>query len=78
MGAIGAALVAMLAALTLLPALLAVLGPRVNALSLQRVFRRASIAGRTNEARGAWYRLSQAVMQCTGRFRWRWGCWPSS
>src|SRR5262249_23700927 len=42
LGAIGAVLVAMLAALTILPAILAVLGQRVNALSLQRVFRRSA------------------------------------
>lgn len=66
LGAIGAVLVAMLAALTILPAILALLGRRVNALSIQRLFRnviqsrRASSMG---EARGAWYRLSQAVMR---------------
>src|SRR6266487_6857730 len=42
MGAIAATLVAMLAALTILPALLAVLGHRINALSIQRLFRRKS------------------------------------
>ena len=40
LGAIGAVLVAMLAALTILPAILALLGPRVNALSLRHLFRR--------------------------------------
>jgi RND superfamily putative drug exporter len=40
LGAIGAVLVAMLAALTILPALLAILGRRVNALSLGGVMRR--------------------------------------
>jgi RND superfamily putative drug exporter len=67
LGAIGAVLVAMLAALTILPAILAVLGPRVNALSLQRLVRRRAVSSapsaRTSEARGAWYRLSQAVMR---------------
>jgi uncharacterized membrane protein YdfJ with MMPL/SSD domain len=64
LGAIGAVLVAMLAALTILPALLAVLGRRVNALSIQRLFRRSSSNGQgASEARGAWYRLSQTVMR---------------
>lgn len=64
LGAIGAVLVAMLAALTILPALLAVLGRRVNALSIQRFFSRPSSNARSaGEARGAWYRLSQTVMR---------------
>jgi RND superfamily putative drug exporter len=62
LGAISAVLVAMLAALILLPALLAILGRRVNSLSLQRLFRRT--ATRPNrETQGAWYRLSQFVMR---------------
>jgi preprotein translocase subunit SecF len=62
LGAISAVLVAMLAALILLPALLAILGRRVNSLSLQRLFRRS--AARPNcETQGAWYRLSQFVMR---------------
>jgi len=56
------ALAAMLVSLTLLPALLAALGPRVNALSLKRwqvaLHREAS-----QERGGFWYRLSQAVMR---------------
>ena len=64
LGAIGAVLVAMLAALTILPALLAVLGRRVNALSIQRFFRRSSSnSQQAGDARGAWYRLSQTVMR---------------
>ena len=64
LGAIGAVLVAMMAALTILPALLAVLGRRVNALSIQRFFRRSSANARNaGDARGAWYRLSQTVMR---------------
>jgi trehalose monomycolate/heme transporter len=62
LGAIGAVLVAMLSSLTLLPAILAALGPRVNALSVQRLFRRGGAAQRS-EARGAWYRLSRLVMR---------------
>jgi RND superfamily putative drug exporter len=62
LGAISAVLVAMLAALILLPAMLAILGRRVNSLSLQRLFRRS--ATRPNhETQGAWYRLSQFVMR---------------
>jgi uncharacterized membrane protein YdfJ with MMPL/SSD domain len=63
LGAIGAVLVAMLAALTILPALLAVLGTRVNALSLQRLVRRSSAQRQTGEAHGAWFRLSNLVMR---------------
>jgi len=56
----------MLAALTILPALLAVLGHRVNALSLQRLFRRTSSFQRKErsiETSGAWYRISEMVMR---------------
>ena len=66
MGAIAATLVAMLAALTILPALLAVLGHRINALSLRRLFRRTSSFQRKEtsiETRGAWYRISEMVMR---------------
>jgi trehalose monomycolate/heme transporter len=66
MGGIAATLVAMLAALTILPALLAVLGHRINALSLQRLFRRRSSSQRNDmsvETKGVWYRISVIVMQ---------------
>ncbi|HEX9133009.1 MAG TPA: MMPL family transporter, partial [Ktedonobacteraceae bacterium] len=66
MGAIAATLVAMLAALTILPALLAVLGHRVNALSIQRLLRRNSSSQRqvtSTETRGAWFRISEMVMR---------------
>ncbi len=66
LGAIGAVLVAMLAALTILPAILAILGRRVNAISIQRLFRniiRSRRAASMGEAHGAWYRLSQTVMR---------------
>lgn len=63
-GAIASILVVLLASLTLLPALLAVLGMRVNALSLQRLFRRSNSSARTRtEQRGGWYRLSETVMR---------------
>lgn len=65
MGAIAATLVAMLAALTILPALLALLGHRVNALSIQRLFRRNSSQRQvaSTETRGAWFRISETVMR---------------
>ena len=64
MGTIAATLVALLASLTILPAVLALLGKRVNAFSIQRLFQRASSRSTvgSNEVRGIWYRLSQAVM----------------
>lgn len=64
-GGMSAVLIAMLAALTLLPALLAMLGPKVDALSvrpwLRRVFRRAPAT--TTSDHGAWYRIAQSVMK---------------
>jgi trehalose monomycolate/heme transporter len=63
MGAIGAVLVAMLAALTILPALLGILGRRVNALSIQRLFRRGAQRMAVSDQHGAWYRISQFVMR---------------
>jgi RND superfamily putative drug exporter len=58
-GGVATVLVDMLAALTVLPALLAVLGPRVNAL---RVRRHAPRAAR-DEQSGAWYRIARSVMR---------------
>jgi uncharacterized membrane protein YdfJ with MMPL/SSD domain len=60
---IAGAIVALLAAtlaLTVLPALLAVLGPRVNALSPKRLRRAAQRDARPARS-GAWYRLAQFV-----------------
>ena len=57
-GGVATVLVDMLAALTVLPALLAVLGPRVNALRIRRSAGRA-----TTEAAGGWYRLAASVMR---------------
>ncbi len=48
-----------LAALTVLPALLAVLGHRINALRIRRSVRRPV----HDEASGAWYRLAASVMR---------------
>ncbi|MGY1606333.1 MULTISPECIES: MMPL family transporter [unclassified Geodermatophilus] len=59
-GGMSAVLIAMLAALTLLPALLAVLGPRVDALAVPWRRRRAATAG---AGRGGWERLARAVMR---------------
>jgi uncharacterized membrane protein YdfJ with MMPL/SSD domain len=66
LGAIGAVLVAMIAALTILPAILALLGQRINALSIVGLFRRVFPSRRTTDtaqATGVWYRLSQTVMR---------------
>jgi trehalose monomycolate/heme transporter len=64
MGAIAAIIVVMLTALTLLPAMLALLGTRVNSLSFQRLFRRRRTQTPVgSEQHGAWYRLSEAVMR---------------
>ena len=58
-GGVATVLVDMLAALTLMPALLAVLGPRVNALRVRRSVRRTAVP----EDRGAWYRIARSVMR---------------
>jgi uncharacterized membrane protein YdfJ with MMPL/SSD domain len=64
-GGMAAVLVAMVGALTVLPALLAVLGHRVNSLSirplLRRVARRPSPAAATSG--GAWTRIARSVMR---------------
>ena len=64
MGIAGAltALIAAALALTVLPALLAVLGPRVNALAPARLQRAAERNARPAQ-QGGWYRLSQLVMR---------------
>ena len=58
-GGVATVLVDMLAALTVLPALLAVLGPRVNALRV----RRSAGRPRASETSGGWYRLAHSVMR---------------
>jgi RND superfamily putative drug exporter len=66
---IAGSLVALLAAalaLVVLPALLTVLGPRVNALSPKWLQRRADRDARPDE-HGFWYRLSHLVMRRPGR-----------
>jgi RND superfamily putative drug exporter len=67
-GGVATVLVDMLAALTVMPALLAVLGPRVNSLRV-RPRRRATASpgaglGPADEVGGAWYRLARSVMRC--------------
>ncbi|MFD8002287.1 MMPL family transporter [Streptomyces mirabilis] len=64
LGGLSAVVVAMVAALTVLPALLAVLGPRVEALSVRRLIRRPPPALPQDEvAHGFWYRLAHSIMR---------------
>ena len=66
---IGGVLVALLAstvALTLLPAVLMLLGPRVNALAPRRLQRAREREARGEDS-GGWYRLSRFVMRRPGR-----------
>ena len=58
-GGVATVLIDMIAALTVLPALLAVLGPKVNSLRIRRSVQRPPAA----EASGRWYRLAQSVMR---------------
>jgi uncharacterized membrane protein YdfJ with MMPL/SSD domain len=61
---VAAVSVAMLAALVLLPALLGMLGPKVDALSVRRLFRRGTRAARPVETNtGGWYRIARSVMR---------------
>ncbi|MEO7021242.1 MAG: MMPL family transporter [Ktedonobacteraceae bacterium] len=57
-----AAVAALLTSLVLLPIFLAILGRRVNALSLQRLFKRRR-SPRLEEQRGFWYWLAHSVMK---------------
>jgi uncharacterized membrane protein YdfJ with MMPL/SSD domain len=65
-GGVLVALAAALVSLTLLPALLVALGPKVNALSPKR-WRLAMHRDAAHVQEGAWYRLSQTVMKRPGR-----------
>src|SRR5580698_2934220 len=58
-GGVATVAVDVLAALVVLPALLAVLGHRVNALRIRRAVQRAP----RDEASGGWYRLARSVMR---------------
>ncbi|MQY03565.1 MMPL family transporter [Actinomadura macrotermitis] len=60
-GGVATVFVCMLGALTVLPALLAVLGPRVNALRVRG--RRAETAPAAAREGGWWYRLAHSVMR---------------
>jgi len=62
-GGIAAVLIAMMAALTVLPALLAVLGHRIDALSVRPALRRLVPRRSVRTGPGAWYRLAKAVMR---------------
>jgi trehalose monomycolate/heme transporter len=75
LGAAAAVLVAMLTSITLLPAILALLGPRINALSLTRLFRRRqsairnrvpAAAGESAIDQGFWSRTARFVMRRPG------------
>jgi RND superfamily putative drug exporter len=65
-GGVLVALIAMALALVALPAVLAVLGPRVNALAPARLQRAAARDARPDQS-GVWYRLSQFVARRPGR-----------
>ena len=65
-GGVMVALIAAVVALVVLPAILALLGERVNALSPRRL-RRAAEAEARGDRSGFWYRLSQFVMRRPGR-----------
>src|ERR1700683_1553513 len=58
-GGVATVLVDMLAALTVMPALLAVFGPKVNALRIRSTVQRMPAA----EGTGRWYRLASSVMR---------------
>ena len=58
-GGVATVLVDMLAALTVMPALLAVFGRNVNALRIRRTVRRPPLA----EGTGTWYRIARSVMR---------------
>jgi RND superfamily putative drug exporter len=65
-GGVMVALLAAAVALVVLPAVLALLGERVNALAPKRLRRAAEVDAR-HEARGGWYRLSRFVMRRPAR-----------
>lgn len=58
---ISTAIVAIVSTLVVLPVLLAILGSRVNALSIHRLLRRKASVRHARS--GAWYRLAQGVMR---------------
>jgi RND superfamily putative drug exporter len=71
LGGMAAVLVAMLSALIVLPALLTVAGPRINALRIRLPWQRGSHDGVLPPAageRGAWARLAHSVMRRPARY----------
>ena len=60
-GGVATVAVDVIAALTVLPALLAVLGHRVNALAVRKSVRSGAVV--KGETEGGWYRLAHAVMR---------------
>jgi uncharacterized membrane protein YdfJ with MMPL/SSD domain len=65
-GGLAVALIAALVSLTVLPAILALLGERVNSVAPRRL-RRVAEAEATDLHSGAWYRLSRFVQRRPGR-----------
>ncbi|EXG79611.1 MMPL family transporter [Cryptosporangium arvum] len=68
LGGLSAVLIAMIAALTVLPALFGVLGHRVDALSVRRLFSKRRQSRRKPQANsevehGFWYRLARSIMR---------------
>jgi RND superfamily putative drug exporter len=63
LGGIAAVLVAMIGAVTVLPALLVILGPRINALRIPLPRRRSATATAGDPDNGAWGRLAHSVMR---------------
>ena len=62
-GGVATVVVDMLAALTVMPALLAVLGYRVNALRIRRSRAQRMSGPAADEASGGWYRIARSVMR---------------
>lgn len=66
-GGASAVFIAMIGAITILPAILALMGPRVNSLSVRSLlpkrFRTEQAAQSSSSERGVWYRVSHFVMR---------------
>jgi RND superfamily putative drug exporter len=62
-GGMAAVLVAMVGALTVLPALLAILGHRVDSLRVPFLRRRSTAPAAREDHHGVWYRLAHSVMR---------------